>query len=269
MRFALKVAYIGTDFHGFQVQPAVSTVEGELLRALAELDIISNRYEANYIAAGRTDRGVHALGQVIAFDTDNPGMVMPRAINSKLPAAIWTYAKAEVPDDFDPRRDPLGREYRYIMFGKYNISLLRKASRILKGWHDFTNFSTRDEDRTNICNIEKIEVRVEGDFTIIDIRANYFLWHMVRKIATALKMVGGGARDMAWLEQMLNPMEFSEGLAPAPAHGLIFKKVDYENICWVEDTYAIKSIKENIGEMFLWYGVMAETLKDLKTGMEL
>lgn len=268
MRFALKLAYIGTDYHGFQVQPAVRTVEGELLRALAELDIISNRHEAKYMAAGRTDRGVHALGQVIAFDTDNPGMVIPKAINSKLPDNIWTYAKARVPDDFDPRRDAMEREYRYIMCGKFNISMLRKASSILKGMHEFTNFSTRDEDRTNICNIEKIEVRVEGDFTIIDIHANYFLWHMVRKIATALKMIGSGARNISWLEQMLNPSEFTEGLEPAPAHGLIFKKIEYKNICWVEDKYAIKSIKENLGELFLCYGVMAEILKDLKEGME-
>ena len=114
MRTALKVAYIGTDFHGFQVQPDVKTIEGELLRALSELNIIDNRHSANYIAAGRTDKGVHAIGQVIAFDTDNPDMVMPRAINSRLPGTIWTWAWSEVvPPGFDPRRDTLSREYRY------------------------------------------------------------------------------------------------------------------------------------------------------------
>ena len=268
MRFALKVAYVGTDFHGSQVQPAVRTVEGELLRALAELDIISNRHESNYISAGRTDKGVHALGMVVAFDTNKPDIVKPRAINSKLPDTVWVYAKAEVPDDFDPKRQAMGREYRYIMYGKYDISLLRKASRILKGVHDFTNFSTREEGRTTICDIKKIDVRVEGDFTILDVKANHFVWHMVRKIATALELVGSGARDVSWLEQMLEPSEFNEGVEPAPAHGLIFKKVNYENIDWVEETYALKLIKKNLDRGFLWYGVMAEMLKELKSGME-
>lgn len=267
MRIAFKVAYIGTDYHGFQEQPGMRTIEGELLRALRELDIINNRHEANYISAGRTDKGVHALGQVIAFDTDNPDMALPKIINSKLPSTIWIWARATVPEEFDPRKHALFREYRYIMYGKYNISLLRNASRMLQGVHDFANFVTLDKQRTTVCNIEKIDMRVEREFTIMDIRAGYFLWHMVRKIATALKMVGSGARDLAWLEQMLDPSEFKEHLEPAPACGLIFKKVSYQNIEWNEDIYACKTIKDDLDDLFLWYGVMAEVVKELKQGI--
>lgn len=269
MRVALKVAYIGTEYHGFQVQPEVKTIEGELFRALAELDIIDNPDDANYIAAGRTDKKVHALGQVIAFDTDNPDVAIPRAVNSKLPSKIWAWARAEVPDDFDPRRDALYREYRYIMVGNYNISLLRNASRSLKGVHDFSNFITPEKERTNICNIDKIEMRVEREFTIMDIRANYFLWHMVRKIATAMKMIGSGARDKSWLEQMLNPAEYTEGLEPAPAYGLILKSVGYRDITWNEDAYAKRVISENLEKEFLWHGVMAEVLRELKENITL
>ncbi|MCZ7385349.1 MAG: tRNA pseudouridine(38-40) synthase TruA [Candidatus Methanoperedens sp.] len=264
MRIALKVAYIGTDYHGFQVQPDQKTVEGELIRTLLELNIINARREANYIAAGRTDKGVHALGQVIAFDTDNPEVAHPRAINSRLPATIWTWARAEVPSDFDPRRDALSREYRYIMRGKYSISSLRNASKLLKGTHDFSNFATPDKERTNTCTIEKINIRVKREFTIMDITANYFLWHMVRKIATAMKMVGCGARDIFWLEQMLLPSEFTEGLEPAPAYGLILKNVEYENVAWTEDTYTKKIISERLEEQFLWHGVMAEMIREIK-----
>lgn len=264
MRIALKVAYIGTDYHGFQVQPDQKTVESELVRALEELNIINDRHGANYIAAGRTDKGVHALGQVVAFDTDNPEVAHPRAINSRLPATIWTWARAEVPHDFDPRRDALSREYRYIMCGKYSISSLRSASILLKGTHDFSNFATPDKERTSTCKIEKIRIRAERDFTIMDIRANYFLWHMVRKIATAMKMVGCGVRDISWLEQMLNPSEFTEGLEPAPAYGLILKNVEYANVAWTEDTYTKKIISERLEEQFLWHGVMAEMLRELK-----
>ncbi len=267
MRIALKIAYIGTDYHGFQVQPDVNTIEGELFRALKELNIINNPHEANYIAAGRTDRGVHALGQVIAFDTDNPDIVLPRAVNNKLPPTIWAWASTQVSDDFDPRRDALRREYRYIMCGQYNISLLRNASRLLKGVHDFANFSTPDKDRSSISMVQSINVRVEREFMILDIQANHFVWHMVRKIANALKMVGSGARDMAWLEQMLSPGEYTEGLEPAPPYGLVFKDVEYRNMIWREDTYAKKTIIEKLDKEFLWHGVMAEMLRELKEGL--
>lgn len=269
MRVALKVAYIGTDYHGFQVQPDQKTVEGELLRALGELNIINDRREANYIAAGRTDKGVHGLGQVVAFDTDNPEVAHPRAINSRLPATIWTWARAQVTPDFDPRRNALSREYRYILCGKYNISSLRNASKLLKGTHDFSNFATPDKERTNTCKIEKIMMRVEREFTIMDIRANYFLWHMVRKIATAMKMVGCGVRDSSWFEQMLHPSEFTEGLELAPAYGLILKNVEYENVDWIEDTYTKKIISDKLDEQFLWHGVMAEMLRELKENFSL
>ncbi len=267
MRIALKVAYIGTDYHGFQVQPDVKTIEGEIFRALQELNIINNPQEANYIGAGRTDKGVHALGQVISFDTSVPDLAIPRAINSKLPPSIWIWARANVSPDFDPRRDALRREYRYIICGKYNISLLRSASRVLKGVHDFSNFSTPEKDRGSVCRIENIDMRVEREFTIMDIRADHFLWHMVRKIAAAMKMVGCGARDLFWLEQMLNPADFTEGLEPAHAYGLIFKGVEYRNISWDDDAYAKKVLREQLEEQFLWHGIMAEMIRELKESL--
>lgn len=267
MRIALKIAYIGTDYHGFQVQPDVNTVEGELFRALEELNIINNPHDANYIASGRTDRGVHALGQVIAFDTDSPDIVLPRIVNSKLPPTIWARASARVPDEFDPRRDALSREYRYIMCGQYNISLLRNASRLLKGVHDFTNFSTPDKDRSSISMVKSINVRVEREFMIMDIQANHFVWHMVRKIATAMRLVGSGARDLTWLEQMLTPGDYTEGLEPAPAYGLVLKDVEYRNMIWYDDAYAKKTMTEKLDKEFLWHGVMAEMLRELKESL--
>ncbi len=138
---------------------------------------------------------------------------------------------------------------------------------MLKGIHDFSNFSTPEKDRSSMCNIGKIDMRVEHEFTIMDIQSDHFLWHMVRKMATAMKMVGSGARDISWLEQMLNPAEFTEGLEPAPAYGLMFKDVEYEGISWDEDAYAKKAIKERLEEQFLWHGVMAEMIKELKENL--
>ncbi|VVB92907.1 tRNA pseudouridine synthase A [uncultured archaeon] len=269
MRIALKVAYIGTDYHGFQVQPGVRTVEGELFKVFGELGLTGDPHKANFMASGRTDKGVHAISQVIAFDTDNPDVAQPMAINGKLPPSIWVWASAHVPPDFDPRRDALSREYKYIMCGKYNISLLRNASKVLKGEHDFSNFATPEKDMTNVCKVDRIEMRVEREFTIMDIKADHVLWHMVRKIATAMKMIGHGTREISWLEQMLNPEEFTEGLEPSPAYGLILKNVEYGNVAWNVDAYTKKIISENLEELFFWHGVMAEMIKELKESMTL
>src|SRR3972149_6493246 len=219
MRVAVKIAYIGTDFHGFHVQPSARTIEGELFRSLAESGIINNPHEAGYISAGRTDQGVHALGQVIAFDTETSELAIPGLINSKLPPTIWAWASAYVPEGFDPRHNAISREYRYIMCGKYSISLLRNASRLLKGTHDFANFSTQDKEKGSICNIEKIETRIEGEFTIMDVQADHFLWHMVRKIATALPRVGGVLFARIDVKHKDARAQFQLGLEPSPAYG--------------------------------------------------
>jgi len=266
----LKVAYIGTEFHGYQVQPRVPTVEGELFRALKELDIIKTPKSARYIGSGRTDTGVHALEQVIAFDTDNPKLAIPRVINSVLPPSIWIWSRAEVPDDFDPRRQAISREYRYFMCGEcFNIPLMRKASRVLKGTHDFSNFAAIEGEKNPVRTVELIDIRLDGRFIALDIKANSFLWHMVRKIVTALRMVGNEARDVEWLDRMLHPEEFEEGLEPAPAYGLFLKKVGYDiDVNWVDDAYSKRLPAERLFEQFMWHGVMAEVFKTLKDSMQ-
>lgn len=269
MRIALKVGYIGTNYHGFQIQPDVKTIEGELFASLQKLDIIKSPHEANYIASGRTDKGVHAIGQVIAFDTDRPELAIPGAINSNLSRTIWTWARAQVTDDFDPRRDANSREYVYILPGKLDLSLLNSASGLLEGKHDFSNFITPEKERTSSTDVYNLTIRTVGEFTIMDISADHFLWHMVRKIATALKLIGNGKRDIAWLEKMLAPSEFHEALAPAPAHGLILRNVEYRDIHWKEDSYARKKASQNLGDEFLWHSVMAQMLKELKKNMTL
>jgi tRNA pseudouridine38-40 synthase len=101
----------------------------------------------------------------------------------------------------------------------------------------------------------------------MNISADHFLWHMVRKIATALKMIESGKRDIPWLEKMLLPSQFREALPPAPAHGLVLKNVEYGNIDWKEDPYAKKKTSEILTEEFLWHSVMAQMLNELKKDM--
>lgn len=265
MRIALKLAYIGTEFHGSQIQPNVVTVEGELFKALHKLGIIESPKSANYICAGRTDAGVHALGQVVAFDTDKPNLAVPRIINSELPPNIWVWAYSEVPRGFDPRRDAASRHYRYIMTGEgYDISKIREASKLLVGTHDFENFSRTNGEKSTIRTIERINARVDGELTKIDVVGNSFLWNMVRKIVTALAMIGKGVRDNDWLLQMLNPDIYEEGIEPAPAYGLTLVKINYdEDIPWVEDNYSIRRAGEQNEKNIIRYRVMAEVLDEL------
>ncbi|AKB17005.1 tRNA pseudouridine synthase A [Methanosarcina sp. WWM596] len=228
MRVALKLAYIGTEFHGSQIQPNVETVEKELFKALRNLRIIESPKSANYNCAGRTDAGVHALGQVVAFDTDKPNLAIPRVINSELPPSIWAWAHSEVPFDFDARRSAVSRHYRYVMSGgDYDISKMREASKLLLGTHDFENFSRSNGEKSTVRTLERINVRVDGEITKIDVVGNSFLWNMVRKIVTALSMIGKGVRDNDWLLQMLNPEIYEEGIEPAPPYGLTLMGVNY------------------------------------------
>ena len=267
MRIALKVGYIGTNYHGFQIQPDVRTIEGELFGSLKKLDLFKVPREANYIASRRTDKGVHALCQVIAFDTNSPQLAIPGAINSCLQPSIWTWARAQVPDHFDPRRDARYREYMYILSGKIDISRLNGAPGLIEGEHDFSNFITPEKERNSSTNVFDLNIRAVGEFTIINISADHFLWHMVRKIATALEMIGSGKRDISWLEKMLLPSEFHEALEPAPAYGLVLKNVEYTDIDWKEDAYARKKALRNLEDGFLWHSVMAQMLKELRKNM--
>ncbi len=263
MRVALKIAYIGSAYHGLQAQPNVPTVEGKLFEALQELEIIEDPSSAKYISSGRTDSGVNAMGQVIAFDTDKPNLAIPRVVNSKLPNDIWVWAHAEVPADFHPRHYARNRTYRYIVpVEDHDISLIRSASRILLGSHDFANFCVAEDGRSTMRTIKKIDVRLAGNLLKIDVEANSFLWKMVRKIVAALMLVGSGARDMEWLEQMLQPEFYEEGLEPSSPYGVILMDVNYgKSVEWTTDGYAIKRSGEKIQEYLRYHMVMAEVME--------
>lgn len=268
MRVALKLGYLGNRYHGFQIQPRVTTIEDKLFKTLEELEIIKNPKKAKYSAAGRTDKGVHALGQVIAFDTDKPELTMPRIVNSKLPNDIWVWGRAEVPKAFDPRRKAISREYGYFLCREdLDIAEMRRASRLLMGTHDFANFSIRDAEKSTKRTVKSIEIRVSGPFITLDITADSFAWGMVRKIVTGLSMVGRGMRDIFWMRNMLKPDRYVNVIESAPPFGLTLKKVNYSGIKFAEDEYTKKVVAKALQDQFVWYGTMAEVIRDMKDSM--
>ena len=266
-RVALKIGYLGTNYHGFQIQPQaeLQTVEGELFKALKSLGILEDRKTANYSYAGRTDKGVHALAQVVSFDTLNL-KVTPRMINSMLPNDIWALAIAKPHAGFNARKEAIRREYRYFLFlqTELDISRMRDASELLIGAHDFSNFSQRDglEGKSLIKEIKQVDIVNFDPFIIIDIAASGFLRKMVREIVSALSMVGSGKRAKSWIQDLLD-LKIKEQIEPAPAFGLVLKDVSYHELEFVVDEYAKRRITARLKKDLLIHATMAAVLRDM------
>jgi tRNA pseudouridine38-40 synthase len=266
MKIALKLAYIGNDFYGSQHQPDKRTVESELRKALIGSGAMSDK--AKISMSGRTDAGVHALCQVISFQPADIKLAEPRIINSKMPKDLWAYAKAEVPDDFDPRRHAKSREYRYLLYSPDVIEKrIVKYSEMFLGTHDFTNFSSIEPGKYPVRTINRIGVEKRGDIFVIDIEADSFLWNMVRKMVTALRLVGSNKRPAQWIEQMLEPDKYREGIPPAPAAGLYLMKANYDGIGFVDDRYSKDRAYQRLLHAFEWQYTMAWIYGEFKDAM--
>lgn len=260
MRYAIKIAYFGDNFFGSQFQPDRRTVAGEILKALKSFGI-----DSKLSFAGRTDAGVHALGQVVAFNSESK--ITPRMLNSELPEDITAWAIAEVSKDFNPRKAS-SRVYSYVFYDeKYDLSAIEEAVKLLHGTLDFSNFSKsyKGGKRT----IYRAEVQKSGEFLIFEIEGNAFTWNMVRCIATALKKVGE-EKDLNWFRKMLRPEEHRERIQPSPPSGLLLKDVKYEGIRFEVDEYARKllnlRLKRKMIESGIRYKVLSLELEASQSG---
>ena len=256
MRVALKIAYFGMNFSGFQYQPDRRTVEGELFKAFEKIGI--NAKEARYKCAGRTDAGVHALGQVVALNVDSAKKVLPRILNANLPEDVVVWAWAKVNDDFNPRY-AVSRKYMYVMHlnRDYDVSIMRKVAKMLIGTHDFSNFTKKfGEGQNCVRTIYNIKLRMNGDFLIFEVEGNAFTWNMVRRIVSALQAVGSKYRDIEWFEKLLNPEKHREKVEPAPPYGLILKDIKYSNVEFEVDDYAWNALISKINKILDYYGTI-------------
>lgn len=225
MRLAFRVSYIGTHFCGLQMQPGLRTVESEFLNACMELNLFSDRKTARFAFSGRTDRGVHARGQVCAFTTEHPKRAIS-ALNKKLPRDCWCTGWTEVDDTFHPRSDALTRTYRYYF---YDITLdaekMKEGARLFEGTHDFTRFS-KPEENTPKKTILSSDVFKEDDFLVLEITGHSFLWNMVRCISYALLEVGSHRMTSENISTILNSTD-GPRLPAAPPEGLVLWDAGY------------------------------------------
>ena len=229
VRLAFRVSYLGGRFFGSQVQASRRTVEGEFIAACQRLDLFSDWREAGFLFAGRTDRGVHAIGQVAAFTTAAPERAI-RTINTQLPPDCWCTAYAEVTPAFHPRYDAKQRTYRYFFPGvPPGAGAMERAAGRFVGTHNFSNFA-RVEGRNPYRNVLAAAVCRDGDFLYLEVTAESFLWHQVRCMAAALNRVGEGEPEE--LIDRLLAAEAEKPLQPAPAEGLVLWDTDC-GIGWI------------------------------------
>lgn len=254
-RVALKIAYIGSKFHGYQRQPNYRTVEGELLNAFFEAGVIEDTWKAHYSVAGRTDKGVHSTGNVISFITDEP--IRINYLNGLLPKDIKIIGEAKVPYGFKVRF-PLSRTYTYIQpFNPFDENSLdfkkmEEAMKYFIGEHNFRNFSKRHEKNPNRKIID-MNMKVEENVMVFTVVGESFLWNMVRKMVTSLILVGKNKLDIEDIERLLQPIELRETirLQPAPANGLILSDMNYKNIKFTEHEYSKNKLVEELKKQFM------------------
>lgn len=243
-RVKLTVAYDGTNYHGWQVQPNGNTIEAELNRHLSEL----LGEEIHVIGASRTDAGVHALGNVAVFDTSArmPADKISYAMNTRLPADIRIQDSREVPADFHPRfcstvktyeyrilnrrfPDPTKRLYSFFYYYPLDVEKMRAAAAYLVGEHDFRSFCTMKpelEDNT-VRTVYSLDIRKEEDMIILRITGNGFLYNMVRIIAGTLIRAGGGSFPPEYMRTILESRDRGMASETARPEGLTLVEIRY------------------------------------------
>jgi len=224
VRLAFRVAYLGSRFYGSQLQATQRTVEGEIIAACQRLDLFSDWRKAGFLSAGRTDRGVHACGQVVAFSTPAPDRAIA-AINTQMPPDCWCTGVSPVPDRFNPRYDARSRTYRFYFTGGFpELGAMERAARLFLGDHNFTNFA-RVKGKNPWRKIIAISVGTEEGLVCLEVKAESFLWHQVRCMATALAAVGNGEAEESSIRDLLVSAT-GKPVQPAPAEGLILWDTD-------------------------------------------
>lgn len=242
-KYALYVEYDGTDFYGWQSQPGRRTIQEELERSVS---IVAD-HKVEVYGSGRTDRGVHATGQVAHFETssvrDERSWLL--GINTQLPEDIRITLVKSVPYDFHARFSAKWRHYRYKIYNHQirpslnrnyitwekhplDVELMHKAAQNWIGEHDFSSFRGADcQSHTPIRALKDIRVTRDCDMIYVDVCANAFLHHMVRNLVGTLITVGSGKKPPAWAKEVLEAKDRTKAGMMAEARGLYLVKIEY------------------------------------------
>lgn len=246
MRLALIVEYEGTKYHGFQYQQNVPTIQEDLEKAIERFTGEKVRVKG----AGRTDSGVHASGQVIAFDTNSNHLVetVTAALNFHLPKDIAVKSTFEVDTEFDPRRHALSRTYAYSVINtrtrtslmrrtshhvpeSLDIKLMQRSAKLFVGTWDFSRFAVTPENPevSTIREIFESKITINGNMVTFRVRGSSFLQHQVRRMAGILVEAGKGKAASGDINNMLSGQSSDSIAHSLPANGLCLESVQYTN----------------------------------------
>jgi tRNA pseudouridine38-40 synthase len=241
-RFRILIEYEGSRYHGWQVNPGQKTIQGELLNACQEL---FNTRKVELYGAGRTDAGVHALGQTAHLDV--PTQMHPETIkerlNAILPYDIHVLEAASCDARFHARHSAVARSYAYVIsrrrsaFGKpfvwwvkedLSVALMQEAAAVLRGFHDFSSFGAKaGEDESTLVEIIHIKVIESGNLILLHIIGSHFLWMMVRRMAGVLVHCGKGKLSLQQVQSFLDRHSERPSQLSAPPSGLYLERVYY------------------------------------------
>lgn len=251
----LTLSYDGSGFSGFARQPGLATVQGRIEDALRTI----LRRDVETVGAGRTDTGVHALGQVMSFeaDGDEPDLrSLQHSLNALARPGVVVTEVRRAPEDFSARFSAIGREYRYRIVpgtvpplfladrswwvkATLDLGAMRQAAASLLGEHDFRSFcvAASAEGKRTVRRLDLVEITPEtqmGEHSIvIRVIGNAFLHSMIRIIVGSLVEVGSGRRDTGWLGDVLMARDRSAAGPTAPPGGLVLWHVEYPEECWL------------------------------------
>lgn len=243
MRYRIDFSYDGTNFSGYQIQPKLRTVQGELEKAISYL----NRQTATGVqSSGRTDKGVHAINQVAHFDldVDIPVDKIKRGLNSNLPEDIHINCVKKVSKNFHARfsskkkeyiykinigeYDPLTRNYIYQYNRKLDIAKMEEAIHYFEGKHDFTSFVSSEDIRENkIRTILKTSIKEKKNIIEISFQADGFMKYQVRNMVGLLLYIGSGKKKPLDVITIIEAKDRTKSVKTAPPEGLYLKKVWY------------------------------------------
>ncbi len=237
------VGYDGTEFSGWQIQPGYRTVQEVLETAIQQI----TQHRSSVKASGRTDAGVHAVGQVVNFFTESkiPADRFVIGLNSQLPDDVVVKTCEDVGPEFDANRDAIRKLYRYVIRdtrvrdpflrryyatcpAKLDVEKMNRAAQMLLGEHDFHSFETEWPNRkTSVRTITHIRVNRAGDYVWLDVEADGFLYNMVRTIAGTLMNIGRGFWPEEQMRTILEAEDRTVAGPTAPATGLFLMRVTY------------------------------------------
>ena len=241
-RYRLTIEYAGTRFSGWQVQKNARTIQGEIVRALREATGVA---DVDLQGSGRTDAGVHAVGQVAHLDLPRPVQpeMLRRQINDTLPADINVLGILPVPHRFHARRDAVSRSYVYqvsrrrtafakpfVWWVKDDLDLraMREAAGAFVGMHDFRSFTDSDPDEVSThVQVDSVEIKEEGALILFRVSGSHFVWKMVRRVVGVLVEVGRGRLGAEAAERFLEERSPVPARVTAPASGLFLERVVY------------------------------------------